>query len=62
MTAIEALRRRLEQVELELADTRKRLPAHSIKPPIMMALFALEEERDQILEQLAQLPADGDGR
>lgn len=62
MTAIEELQLRLEQVELELADTRKRLPAHSIKPPIMMALFALEEERDQILEQLARVPAGGDGR
>lgn len=52
------LQRRLAEVEAELAETRKRLPAHSAKPPVMMDLFALEDEQAAILQQLAQLDND----
>lgn len=60
MTAREELQARLEQIDQELEDIQQRLPAHSVKPPIMMALFALEEEREQVLEQLTALsPGSG---
>lgn len=55
MATREELQKRLQQIELELEDTRNRLPAHSTKPPIMIALFALEEEREEILAELAEL-------
>jgi len=28
------------------------LPAHSIKPPVMMTLLDLEDERNAVLEQI----------
>jgi hypothetical protein len=36
------------------------MPAHSIKPPIMMELFELEDERDLIEKQIIQLKKDKD--
>ena len=52
---LEMLRRRLEVVEAEIADTEARLPAHSIKPPIMQALLALEDERDALIKNIERL-------
>lgn len=46
------LEKRLKEIEIEIRETHRRLPAHSVKPPIMMALFALEDEREEILDQL----------
>lgn len=55
MTLKSELEERLKQIEREIEETQQRLPAHSIKPPIMMALFALEDERERIIEQLDHL-------
>ena len=52
---IEVLRNRLGELEEEIAETKKRLPAHSVKPPVMMDLLALEDEYDEILEEMKQL-------
>jgi hypothetical protein len=52
------LQKRLVQIEADIRETERRLPAHSVKPPIMMALIALEDERDDILRQLADLSGD----
>lgn len=49
------LEERLVAVEAQIRETKQRLPAHSIKPPIMMELISLEDERDEILNQLRQL-------
>ena len=46
------LRERLRQLEEQIAETRRRLPAHSVKPPLMMDLLALEDELDLLLRQL----------
>lgn len=46
------LRERLRQLEERIAETRRRLPAHSVKPPLMRDLLALEDERDLLLRQL----------
>ena len=51
------LEKRLEAVEAQIRETKQRMPAHSIKPPIMMALIALEDERDEILDQLRKSEA-----
>jgi hypothetical protein len=42
------------------AEVKRRMPAHSIKPPIMMELFELEDERDLIEKQIIQLKKDKD--
>lgn len=46
------IKKRLRQLEEEIAETKRRLPAHSVKPPAMMDLLALEDERDLLLESL----------
>lgn len=45
---------RLRELEELIAETRKRLPAHSVKPPVMMDLLALEDERDLLLARLEE--------
>jgi hypothetical protein len=52
---LEVINSRLNEIEKEIAETRKRLPAHSIKPPVMMELLELEDERDELLRKRAQL-------
>lgn len=52
---IQTMDSRLNELEKEIAETRKRLPAHSIKPPVMMDLLELEDERDELLRKRAQL-------
>ena len=49
------LQKKLAEIEDQISETEKRMPAHSVKPPIMMALFELEEQRDEILAQLKAL-------
>lgn len=51
----EAMDSRLIELEKEIAETRKRLPAHSIKPPVMIDLLELEDERDELLRKRAQI-------
>jgi prefoldin subunit 5 len=55
MKTIEELRQRLDALDREIAETKKRLPAHSVKPPVMMDLLALEDEYDTVLEQIERL-------
>ena len=55
MVTIESLMQRLGQLDKEIAETKKRLPAHSVKPPVMMDLLALEDEYDDVLKQIEQL-------
>ncbi len=52
MSDTEEIRKRLAELEKEIAETKKRLPAHSVKPPVMMDLLALEDERDELLARL----------
>ncbi|BCL61088.1 hypothetical protein DGMP_17810 [Desulfomarina profundi] len=52
MSDKEEIRKRLAELEKEIAETKKRLPAHSVKPPVMMDLLALEDERDELLAKL----------
>ena len=46
------INKRLHELEEEIAETKRRLPAHSVKPPVMMDLLALEDERDLLLRSL----------
>ncbi len=49
------LKERLLELEEQIAETKRRLPAHSVKPPVMMDLLALEDERDLVLERIERL-------
>ena len=46
---------KLRELDERIAEVNKRMPAHSVKPPIMTELFALEDERDEVLKQLEVL-------
>ena len=46
---------KLKELEEKIAEVNSRMPAHSVKPPIMMQLLALEDERDAVLKQLDAL-------
>ena len=55
MKSIDGLRQRLEELEKEITEAKKRLPAHSVKPPVMMDLLTLEDEYDAILKQIQEV-------
>jgi hypothetical protein len=55
MNTIEELQQRLEILDEEISETKKRLPAHSVKPPVMMDLLSLEDEYDAVLKQIERL-------
>ena len=52
---LQALEEKLKKVDEKIAEVNKRMPAHSVKPPIMMQLFELEEERNALVKQIEQL-------
>lgn len=56
--SIQALQSRLAELEIKIAETEDRLPAHSIKPPVMLDLLALEDERDDLLQKLKHMQQD----
>ena len=58
MNQKQKLKRRLAELEREIKETEKRLPAHSVKPQIMTELFELEDEYEAVLAQLNALKAD----
>lgn len=49
------LKKQIEEISAAIAETKKRLPAHSTKPPIMMELLDLEDQHDRLLEQLSMI-------
>ena len=48
---------KLKELEEKIAEVNKRMPAHSVKPPIMQEIFELEDQREAILAQLKELEA-----
>jgi hypothetical protein len=40
----------LKLLEEKIGEVKRRLPAHSVKPPIMMELLELEDRRDVLLK------------
>ena len=59
---LEFLKNRLMALDRKIDEINKRLPAHSVKPPLMMELFALEDERDALLKQLDALKQSGENQ
>jgi hypothetical protein len=54
ISEIAQVKKRLKILDEEIAETMRRLPAHSIKPPVMMDLLELEDERDLLLKKLGE--------
>jgi hypothetical protein len=52
--SVDELKKRLAELDEEITETKRRLPAHSVKPPVMMDLLALEDEYDDILRQIQE--------
>jgi len=55
METLEDLRNKIQHLEAEIQETKKRLPAHSVKPPVMMDLLDLEDEHDLLLKRVKEL-------
>ncbi len=47
----------IEDVQLQIADLKRRWPAHSVPPAMIEQLDELEEELEQLQHQSRQLPA-----
>jgi len=62
MKTLEQLRKRLRDLEAEIAETKQRLPAHSVKPPVMMDLLELEDEYDALMKQVDRMRKDARDR
>jgi hypothetical protein len=52
MNSLEVLEDSLKKIEKKIEEAKLHLPAHSIKPPVMMTLLDLEDERDAIMAQI----------
>ncbi|MBW2298027.1 MAG: histidine kinase [Deltaproteobacteria bacterium] len=46
------MKKRLAELDEAIQETKRRMPAHSVKPPVMMDLLILEDEYDEILQQI----------
>jgi hypothetical protein len=55
MSHLLELEQKLRELDTAIAETRKRLPAHSVKPPVMMDLLDLEDQYDDVLNKIRQL-------
>ena len=51
----EGIENELKRLEEKIGEVERRLPAHSVKPPIMMELLELEDRRDVLLKILEKL-------
>ena len=49
---IDELKKRMDELETLIRETKSRLPAHSTKPPVMMDLLDYEDEYDALLKKL----------
>ena len=59
---IENIKKEMIKLETLINETRNRLPAHSVKPPVMMDLLKYEDEYDMLLAKLNQLKSDKSGK
>ncbi len=55
MPTIEELHHRRRVLEAEIAEAKRRLPAHSVKTPVMKLLLDLEDAYDEVLSAIADL-------
>ena len=58
MQSLAQMENRLKELEAAIKETEARLPAHSIKPPVMIDLLALEDEYETLRQQIRAHRAD----
>jgi chorismate mutase len=54
------MKKKIKEIDKKIEDVEKRLPAHSVKPPIMTELFELEDAREALVKKIAELKNAGD--
>ena len=52
------LKEELHKLKEKIKETKKRIPAHSVKPPVMMELLELEDRYDVVLSRIREINAD----
>ena len=52
MKSLAQMENRLKELEAAIKETEARLPAHSVKPPVMIDLLALEDEYETLRQQI----------
>ena len=52
MKSLTQMETRLKELEAAIKETEARLPAHSVKPPVMMDLLALEDEYETLMQHI----------
>ena len=52
---LKGLENKRKKLDEKIEEVKKRMPAHSVKPPIMMELFELEDKRDALEKEIYQL-------
>ena len=52
MKSLAQMEKRLKELEKAIKLTEARLPAHSVKPPVMRDLLALEDEYASLMHQI----------
>lgn len=60
MNRRDVLEQRLRELESIIRETEQRIPAHSVKPPVMMELFGYEDEYERIVAELDLLKEKDD--
>ena len=55
MDEITTLKKRFRELEAEIREAERRLPAHSTKPTTMQILLELEDERDDLVKRIEAL-------
>lgn len=58
MTTQRELANKLKEIEAQIEAARLHLPAHSVKPALMMDLLRLEDERDSLLARIQALRSE----
>jgi len=59
MNHLMELEQQLRALEVAITETRKRLPAHSAKPPVMMELLDLEDQYADLMKLICELKENG---
>jgi ubiquinone biosynthesis protein UbiJ len=55
------LKKKIDELAGQIEETKRRLPAHSSKPPLMMELFDLEDRYNELCRRLEKLDKDESG-
>ena len=56
----EQMEKRILELGALIRETKARLPAHSVKPPVMMDLLALEDELYELTTRMEKLDFKSD--